>query len=94
MGALLNKHNKIRLNSWAWHRGSALSFGRKARARRPAIAGAFAVIDALEAAGFAPAAIAPDHWRHVHNRLAINAAVRAYGWEQDRAWRARRAMVP
>jgi hypothetical protein len=63
-------------------------------ARRPAIAQAFAAIDALEAAGFDPAAITPDYWRHVHNRLAVNAAVRAYDREQDRAWRARRALVP
>src|SRR3546814_1368385 len=29
-------------------------------------------IDAIEAAGIYPCEVAPDYWRHVHNRLAID----------------------
>lgn len=48
-----------------------------------------ATIDAIEAAGFAPHAIAPDHWRHVHNRLVAGLAPRPYDARRDRAWRLR-----
>lgn len=48
-----------------------------------------AVIDAIEAAGFAPHAIAPDHWRHVQNRLCVGLAPRAYDARHHRAWRLR-----
>ncbi len=43
-------------------------------------------IDAVEALGFAPQEICPDHWRHVHNRLAAGLAPRAYSRERHRAW--------
>lgn len=48
-----------------------------------------AVIDAIEAAGFAPHAIAPDHWRHVHNRLTAGLTPRPYDARRHRAWRLR-----
>jgi len=48
-----------------------------------------AAIDAVEAAGFAPHAIAPDHWRHVHNRLVAGLAPRPYDARRHRAWRLR-----
>ena len=47
------------------------------------------VIDAIEAAGFDPATVAPDHWRHVHNRLAAGLLPRPYGRARHRAWRLR-----
>ena len=34
-------------------------------------------IDAVEALGFAPQEICPDHWRHVHSRLAAGLTPRA-----------------
>ncbi len=48
-----------------------------------------AAIDAIEAAGFAPHAIAPDHWRHVHNRLTAGLTPRPYDARRHCAWRLR-----
>lgn len=65
--------------------GEALAvLGGWTRVRR-----ALAVIDAIEAAGFAPHAIAPDHWRHVHNRLSAGLMPRTYDIRRHRAWRLR-----
>lgn len=43
-------------------------------------------IDAVEALGFAPQEICPDHWRHVHSRLAAGLTPRAYSRERHQAW--------
>ena len=43
-------------------------------------------IDAVEAAGVDPCDAAPDHWRHVHNRLAAGLQPRAYTIQRHRAW--------
>lgn len=43
-------------------------------------------VDAMEALGIDPADVAPDHWRHVANRIAVNEPFRAYSVEQHRAW--------
>jgi len=43
-------------------------------------------IDTVEALGFAPQEICPDHWRHVHNRLAAGLPARPYTRERHRAW--------
>ena len=51
-------------------------------------------IDAIEALGIDPIATAPDHWRHVHNRLAAGDEPRAYSLEQHRAWLLRRSVAP
>ena len=51
-----------------------------------------AAIDAVEALGFAPQDIAPDYWRHIHNRLTAGLAPRAYGLTRHRAWRMRREL--
>jgi hypothetical protein len=53
-----------------------------------------AVIDAIEAAGFAPQAVAPDHWRHVHNRLVAGLQPRVYDAQRHRAWRLRARVSP
>lgn len=50
-------------------------------------------IDAVEAAGFAPHAVAPDYWRHVHNRIAAGLPPRAYDRARHRAWRLRRRLA-
>ena len=34
------------------------------------------IVDAIEAQGIDPAEVSPDHWRHVHNRLAARCARR------------------
>jgi hypothetical protein len=43
-------------------------------------------IDAVEALGLPPQEICPDHWRHVHSRLAAGLAPRPYSRERHRAW--------
>lgn len=53
-----------------------------------------AAIDAVEAGGFQPARIAPDYWRHVHNRLQAGLAPRPYQVGRHRAWRVRRSLTP
>ena len=47
-------------------------------------------IDAVEALGVEPRDAAPDHWRHVANRLAAGLAPRPYSLARHRAWRLRR----
>ncbi len=47
-------------------------------------------IDAVEQLGIEPEDVAPDHWRHIHNRLVVNEPFRAYSREQHRAWLRRR----
>lgn len=53
---------------------------------------AFAVIDAVEAAGIDPTEASPDYWRVVHNRLAAHGAPRPYGAAEHAAWTARRGV--
>jgi hypothetical protein len=43
-------------------------------------------IDAIEALGIDPADVAPDHWRHVHNRLKADQEPRPYTSERHDAW--------
>jgi Protein of unknown function (DUF2840) len=47
-------------------------------------------IDAVEQIGIHAADACPDHWRHVHNRLAVGEAPRPYSREQHRAWMLRK----
>jgi hypothetical protein len=46
-------------------------------------------IGAVEHIGIVAAGACPDHWRHVHNRLAAGEAPRPYSREQHRAWMVR-----
>ncbi len=48
------------------------------------------IIDAVEALGIDAADAAPDYWRHVHNRLSVNEAPRAYTRTRHQAWLKRR----
>lgn len=50
-------------------------------------------IDAVEAAGVDPCDAAPDHWRHVHNRLAAGMLPRGYSAARHRAWLLRRVLA-
>jgi len=52
------------------------------------------VIDAVEAAGIDPVEVAPDHWRHVHNRLIAGEQPRLYTPERHAAWLKRRRIAP
>jgi Protein of unknown function (DUF2840) len=51
-------------------------------------------IDRIRALRLDPAAVAPEHWRHVHNRLTVGAAPRTYTLVQHLAWIKRRRIVP
>ncbi|WP_199554071.1 DUF2840 domain-containing protein [Sandaracinobacteroides hominis] len=53
-----------------------------------------AAIDAVEALGLDPADAAPDHWRHVHNRLTAGLEPHAYTPERHAAWIERRRIAP
>ncbi len=48
------------------------------------------MIDAIEAIGIDPADVSPDHWRHIHNRLAAGLAPRGYTPDRHRAFLLRR----
>lgn len=54
------------------------------------VAQALRAVDAVEAAGVDPCDAAPDHWRHVHNRITAGRRPRDYTHERHRAWRLRR----
>ena len=47
-------------------------------------------IDAAEDAGVDACDVAPDHWRHVANRLSAGQEPRAYTMERHQAWLKRR----
>ena len=51
-------------------------------------------IDAVEASGVDPADAAPDHWRHVHNRLTAGEQPRPYTLARHKAWLMRRGLAP
>jgi len=51
-------------------------------------------IDAIEALGVDPAEVAPDHWRHIHNRLTAGAVPHAYTRERHAAWLKRQRIAP
>jgi hypothetical protein len=51
-------------------------------------------IDAVEAIGIDPCDAAPDHWQHVHNRIAAGHQPRDYTIERHQAWLLRREVQP
>jgi hypothetical protein len=51
-------------------------------------------IDAIEALSVDPADVAPDYWRHLHNRIVAGHAFRAYTRDQHEAWLKRRSVMP
>ena len=59
----------------------------------PKVERVFAAIDAIEALGIDPADAAPDHWRHVHNRLGAGCEPHPYSRDQHRAWLLRRRVL-
>ena len=50
-------------------------------------------IDAVAALGIDPADAAPDHWRHVHNRLSGGEQPRPYSRSRHQAWLNRRKLM-
>jgi hypothetical protein len=59
----------------------------------PKVAQVFRLIDAIEASDINPCDVAPDHWRHIHNRLAAREVPRGYSRERHRAWLQRWALL-
>lgn len=51
-------------------------------------------IDGIEQLGIDPEAVSPDHWRHVHNRMAAGQDSRAYTLDLHRAYLLRRQVQP
>ena len=51
-------------------------------------------IDIVETLGIDPADAAPEHWRHVHNRLSVGERPRPYTASRHRAWQHRRKVAP
>ena len=56
------------------------------------VSAVLAAIDAVDAAGVDPCDVAPDHWRHVHNRLSAGETPRLYTAERHAAWLKRKAI--
>lgn len=52
----------------------------------PKVSQVLAAIDAADEAGVDPCDAAPDHWRHVHNRISAGLEPRAYTPERHQAW--------
>jgi Protein of unknown function (DUF2840) len=50
-------------------------------------------IDVVEALSINPADAAPEHWRHVHNRLFVGEEPRPYTRSRHQAWLHRRKFV-
>ena len=60
----------------------------------PKVQQALAAIDAVDALGVDPADAAPDHWRHVHNRMIAGQDPNPYTPERHAAWVSRRRIAP
>lgn len=58
----------------------------------PKVERALQAIDAVEACAVDPIDAAPDHWRHIHNRLTAGMVPRPYSAERHRAWLLRREL--
>ena len=59
----------------------------------PKVTQVFRLIDAIEASGIDPCEVAPDHWRHIHNRMAAREAPREYSPARHRAWLQRKDLL-
>lgn len=51
-------------------------------------------IDHVEAIGVDPCDAAPDHWRHLHNRMTAGLPARPYSLDRHRAWLRRKELQP
>ncbi|MXP30172.1 DUF2840 domain-containing protein [Porphyrobacter algicida] len=60
----------------------------------PKVRQVFAFIDAIEQADIDPCEAAPDHWRHIHNRLAAGVQPRSYSPARHQVWLNRRRLLP
>jgi hypothetical protein len=60
----------------------------------PKVGRVLQLVDAVEVLGIDPADAAPDYWHHVHNRLSVNEAPRAYTKSRHQGWLHRRRVAP
>jgi hypothetical protein len=60
----------------------------------PKVAQVFRLIDAIEASGIDACGVAPEHWRHIHNRMAGRLTPREYTPARHQAWLQRKALLP
>jgi hypothetical protein len=60
----------------------------------PKVERALQAIDAIETLHIDPVDVAPEYWRHLHNRFAAGHEPRAYTREQHAAWLKRRSVTP
>jgi Protein of unknown function (DUF2840) len=60
----------------------------------PKVVQVLRAIDAIEALGIAPEDVAPDHWRHIRNRLSAGLPPRSYSLARHQAWLLREGMTP
>ena len=60
----------------------------------PKVRQVLGLIDAIEAGGTDPCDVAPDHWRHMDNRLAAGMQARAYHPDRHRVWLRYRNLRP
>lgn len=56
----------------------------------PKVRACLVLIDEIEDLGVDPCNVAPDYWRHAHNRLIAGYRPRAYSLARHRAWLLRR----
>ncbi|QDX27008.1 DUF2840 domain-containing protein [Sphingomonas suaedae] len=59
----------------------------------PKVRACLELIDEIEDLGVDPCAVAPDYWRHAHNRLIAGHTPRAYSLARHRAWLLRRELT-
>jgi hypothetical protein len=59
----------------------------------PRVEKALQAIEAVEALGIDPADAAPDHWRHVHNRLSVGDRSQNYTQARHQAWLRRKRVM-
>ena len=63
-------------------------------ARWPKVEKVLQAIDIVEALGIDPADAAPEHWRHIHNRLTVGEQPRPYTRARHQAWLHRQRVSP
>jgi hypothetical protein len=59
----------------------------------PNVSRVLSAIDQVDAVGVDPIDAAPDHWRHVHNRLTAGEEPRPYTSARHNAWLMRRSVA-
>lgn len=60
----------------------------------PKVEAVLQAVDKIEAIGIDPSDAAPDHWRHVHNRLVAGLSPRTYALARHLAWLKRKDLQP